>query len=111
MNTLSQVSLCKLDELLPYVGSIVLVDGEQVALFYVPGNGIYAIQDWDPIGKAYVLSRGIVGDLNGELCVASPLYKQHYCLKTGVCVEDDKYRLKTWQVSIDNETVNITTDG
>ncbi len=111
MNTLSQVSLCKLDELVPYVGSIVLVDGEQVALFYVPENGIYAIQDWDPIGKAYVLSRGIVGDLNGKLCVASPLYKQHFCLKTGVCIEDDRYRLKTWQVSIDNETVNITTDG
>ncbi len=105
MNTLSKVSLCKLDDLIPFIGSIVLVDGEQVALFYIPEHGVYAVQDWDPIGKAYVLSRGIVGDIDGELCVASPLYKQHFCLKTGRCVEDEKYPIKTWQVTIDDGNV------
>ncbi|CAE6941876.1 COG2146 Ferredoxin subunits of nitrite reductase and ring-hydroxylating dioxygenases [Vibrio sp. B1FLJ16] len=110
MNTLTSVSLCKLDELIPFVGSIVLLDDEQVALFYIPEHGVYAVQDWDPIGKAYVLSRGIVGDIDGELCVASPLYKQHFCLKTGRCVEDEKYQLKTWKVTIDGGTVCLTTD-
>lgn len=111
MNTLTQVLLCKMDELIPFVGSIVLVEGEQVALFYVPEHGVYAIQDWDPIGRAYVLSRGIVGDLDGELCVASPLYKQHFCLKTGRCVENEKYQLKTWQVTIDNGNVSLSING
>jgi len=35
-----------------------------------------------------VLSRGIVGDVKGERVVASPLYKQHYSLTTGRCLED-----------------------
>ncbi len=108
MNTLIKVSLCRLDQLAPFVGSIVLVDGEQVALFYIPDHGVYAIQDWDPIGKAYVLSRGIVGDIEGEFCVASPLYKQHFCLKTGRCVEDEKLQLKTWHVTIDDGHVSLT---
>ncbi len=110
MNTLTKVSLCKLGDLMPFIGSIVLVDGEQVALFYIPEHGVYAIQDWDPIGKAYVLSRGIVGDIDGELCVASPLYKQHFCLRTGRCIEDDNHQLKTWQVAIDEEIVCLIAD-
>ena len=37
-----------------------------------------------PLGEAFVLSRGIVGDIQDELCVASPLYKQHFRWPMGV---------------------------
>ena len=73
------VNVCHLRDLEPDSGVCALVDGKQVAIFYLPReNSVYAIQNYDPISKANVLSRGIVGDINGELVVASPLYKQHF---------------------------------
>ena len=41
-----------------------------------------------PASGANVLSRGIVGDLGGEIVVASPIYKQHFSLVTGRCLEE-----------------------
>lgn len=84
------IDVCSIDDLYPDSGVCALVNGEQVAIFYMPKEGaIYAIGNYDPIGKANVLSRGMIGDLNGEPVVASPLYKQHFNLKTGVCLEED----------------------
>ncbi|RJX71449.1 nitrite reductase (NAD(P)H) small subunit [Vibrio sinensis] len=100
MTLLTNVIICKQEQLTPWVGATALVNNEQVALFYIPNSGIYAVQDWDPIGKAYVMSRGIVGDIDGELCIASPLYKQHFSLKTGRCFEDDKYSLRVWPITV-----------
>ncbi len=42
----------------------------------------------DPFSQAFVMSRGIIGDLQGERVVASPIYKQHFSLATGRCLED-----------------------
>lgn len=94
--------LCLLDELEPYQGRGAIIDGEQVALFYIPESeqGVLAIQNWDPIGGAYVLCRGIVGDIGGRICVASPLYKQHFDLITGQCIENQDVILKTWSIKI-----------
>ena len=41
---------------------------------------VYALDNFDPHSGANVLSRGIVGDLSGELVVASPVYKHHFSL-------------------------------
>ncbi|MEZ5527474.1 MAG: nitrite reductase small subunit NirD [Gammaproteobacteria bacterium] len=78
-------------ELNDNAGVCVLIDGIQIAVFHLPDEtpALYALHNWDPLGKANVLYRGIVGDLNGELVVASPLYKQHFSLHTGRCVEED----------------------
>lgn len=101
------VPVCQLDQLVPFQGTAALVDEQQVALFRVPGRGVFALQNWDPIGKAFVLSRGIVGDVKGKLCVASPLYKQHFCLKSGSCLEDEGVNLTIWQTEIVDGMVNI----
>jgi nitrite reductase (NADH) small subunit len=102
-------SVCKLDDLRPYQGIGAIVDGQQVALFYIPNTEqkVFAVQNWDPIGKAFVLSRGIVGDVNGHLCVASPLYKQHFDLLTGECLEDSEQSICAWQASIVGDYVEI----
>jgi nitrite reductase (NADH) large subunit len=76
-----------LDDILPNMGVCALVEGRQVAVFRVD-DGVYALDNTDPASGANVLSRGIVGDLRGELVVASPLFKQHYSLTTGRCLED-----------------------
>lgn len=101
--------ICDKTDLIENSGVCALVDGEQVAIFYLPATEkkVYAISNWDPIGKANVLSRGIVGDLKAQLVVASPLYKQHFNLETGVCLEDSSANVKVWPVKLRNDKVVI----
>src|SRR3569833_1435946 len=80
-------SICELEDLWPNTGVCALVNGRQIAVFRV-GDALYALDNYDPASDANVLSRGIVGDIKGECVVASPLYKLHYSLVTGRCLED-----------------------
>ncbi|MEV0153659.1 nitrite reductase small subunit NirD [Micromonospora sp. NPDC050686] len=86
MRTLDWTPVCPLDRLDPDRGVAALVDGVQVALFRTGGE-LYAIDNLDPVGGAYVMSRGIVGSRGGLPTVASPLHKQVYDLRTGRCLE------------------------
>jgi nitrite reductase (NADH) small subunit len=45
-----------------------------------------------------VLSRGLVGSLGERIVVASPLYKQHYDLQTGACVETPELSVQAYAV-------------
>jgi len=93
--------VCALDELAVDDGVCVLVGGEQVAIFRTgAGEEVYAIGNHDPIGGINVLSRGIVGDIGGEPVVASPLYKQHYSLRSGQCLEDATVRVACYPLRI-----------
>ena len=107
------ITVCQVDDLEPDSGVCALVDGRQVAIFYIPKiQAIYAVDNYDPIGKANVLSRGMIGDIQGEPVVASPLYKQHYSLKTGVCLGDESVRIGVYDVRIDeNGQVEINVAG
>ena len=73
---MSQATICEQKDLIANSGICAMVEGQQIALFYLPKETpqVYAIGNWDPIGKANVLSRGMVGDINERLVVASPLY-------------------------------------
>ncbi len=84
-----------------------LVGGRQVAVFRLDDDSVYAMDNRDPFSRANVLSRGIVGDLKGELVVASPVYKQHFSLATGECLEDPGVRLAVFPVRIDGDTVLV----
>ncbi len=101
--------LCHRDDLVADSGVCALVGSEQVALFYLPEEtpAVYAISNRDPLGDANVLSRGIVGDLGGELVVASPLYKQHFCLKTGRCLEEEGVGVEVYPVRLEGDLVQI----
>ncbi|UPQ89979.1 nitrite reductase small subunit NirD [Vibrio sinaloensis] len=107
MDVIDKIKIGRLDQLTPYQGRAALIDGEQIALFYVPNQGVFAIQNWDPIGEAYVLCRGIVGDIGGELCVASPLYKQHFSLHSGQCLEEKDVRVSVYSVEIEQGNICI----
>ena len=99
-------SVCSADLIPADAGAAALINGVQIAVFCV-GNEVFAIDNYDPIGNANVLARGIVGDINGELCVASPLYKQHFSLRTGACLEDANVRVNTYDVRIHNGVIEI----
>lgn len=89
--------VCHASDLLMDAGVAVRAHGRQVAVF-LTDEGVHAIGNVDPFCGAAVLSRGIVGELNGRLVVASPMYKQHFCLRTGRCLEDDRVTVLSWPV-------------
>lgn len=81
-------------------------DEQQAAIFYLPNTEkqVYALGNWDPIGQANVMSRGMVGSIGDELVVASPLYKQHFSLVSGKCLEED-VSVPIFDVAIDGQNV------
>ncbi|WP_299579372.1 nitrite reductase small subunit NirD [uncultured Microbulbifer sp.] len=85
------------------------VDKKGIALFFLPGQNrqLYAVDNWDPIAQAGVISRGIIAELDGELTIASPLYKHHFRLIDGVCMEDNNIQLDTYPLAFNGNTVYI----
>jgi len=101
------VAVCRLDDIVPNTGVCALVGGRQVAVFRLDDDRVYALDNQDPFSRANVLSRGIVGDLKGELVVASPVYKQHFSLVTGRCIEDDTVSVPVYGASVQGEHVMV----
>ena len=102
------LEVCDLDDLPADSGVCVLAAGRQVALFYLPKIGqVYAVANYDPIGQANVLARGMVGDIGGEPMLTSPLYKQHFSLETGRCYEDADIRIAVYPVRVADQRVAI----
>ena len=102
------IDVCSIDDLQPNSGVCALVEDEQVAIFYMPKEeAVYAIHNYDPIGKANVLSRGMIGDINGEPVVASPLYKQHFSLHTGICLEEENASVRAFSARVVNDRVEV----
>ncbi len=96
---MSWASLCPLAEVIPDTGVCALLHGRQIAIFRC-GDSVFALDNHDPASDANVLSRGIVGDIRGERVVASPLYKHHYSLSTGQCIEDSAHSVNVYPARI-----------
>jgi len=106
------IDICAVNDLQPDSGVCALVENKQVAIFYMPkDNAVYAINNYDPFGKVHVLSRGLIGDIKGEPMVSSPLYKQHFSLKTGICFEDETVKNDVYAIRIENNRVEISLEG
>lgn len=95
------IDVCALDDLTPNTGAGALVSGQAVAIFRVGHEKrVYVLSNKDPFSLANVMSRGIIGDLQGERVVASPIYKQHFSLATGRCLEDKDQKLVVYPSKI-----------
>ena len=105
------VAVCKLSDIVPDTGVCALVHGRQIAVFRLTDDSVYALDNLDPFSKANVLSRGIVGDLKGELVVASPIYKQHFNLTTGQCLEEADVRIAAYPVRVEGDKVLVNTNS
>jgi nitrite reductase (NADH) small subunit len=100
--------VCALTDIDLDTGVCALVNDQQVAIFRPAGSGnLYAVGNFDPIGEANVLSRGLISDIKGQLTVASPLYKQHYVLESGACLEDDSVSIPTFEVKVEGQRVLV----
>ena len=106
------IDVCAIEDLQPDTGVCALVKEKQIAIFYMPKDrSVFAIDNYDPFGKANVLSRGMIGDIGGIPMVASPLYKQHFNLLTGICFEDDSIKVDTYEIRIENDRVSVRVEG
>ena len=109
MNELDWVDVCALDDVTPNTGVGALIEHQQIAIFRVGAEKrVYALSNQDPFSQAFVMSRGIIGDLQGERVVASPIYKQHFSLATGRCLEDKDQKLLVFPSKIENGRVWIS---
>jgi NAD(P)H-dependent nitrite reductase small subunit len=99
-------TVCPVDDLVDGTGVCALVAGRQVALFLVEGQ-VYALDNFDPGSRANVLSRGLTGDLQNERVVASPIYKHHFVLATGRCIEDPTFSVTAYSARVADGKVQI----
>ncbi|MDM0110716.1 nitrite reductase small subunit NirD [Variovorax sp. J22R133] len=107
--TLHWTAVCAASDILPDTGVCALVDGVHVAIFHVGGAGeFFAIDNVDPKSKASVLSRGLVGSLGERIVVASPLYKNHFDLRNGECLEAPEHSVRAHAVRVDEGRVHVS---
>ncbi|TBU97953.1 nitrite reductase small subunit NirD [Stutzerimonas kirkiae] len=112
-NALAWQPVCRQTDLVANSGVVVRLGDEQIALFYLPETEqqVFAVGNRDPKSAANVIGRGLLGQLAGELVIASPLYKQHFRLSDGGCLEYPEQRLKVWPARLREATVEIASRG
>jgi nitrite reductase (NADH) small subunit len=104
------ITVCHEQDLVDNSGVCALINEQQVALFKLASANdekIYAISNWDPIGKANVLYRGLIGSIKDKTVVVSPLYKQRYCLSTGQCMDDLGQKVLVYPCRIVDQQVQL----
>ena len=102
--TTAWMDVCALDALVPDRGVAALFGDVQIALFRLSATGeVFAVSNYDPFSDAYVISRGIVGT-KGDVCkVASPVFKQNFDLRTGVCLDDPDVSVPAYPVRVGDD--------
>ena len=96
------IPVCAIDEIVPNTGVCALLNGEQVAVFRVDDGAqrVFAIGNYDANSGASVLARGLIGNLGERIVVASPIYKHHFDLQTGECLEAPQHSVGTFPARI-----------
>jgi nitrite reductase (NADH) small subunit len=104
------ITVCSDTDLVNNSGVCALLNQQQIALFKIKnsdGEQVFALSNWDPLGKANVLYRGLLGSVQETKVVISPLYKQRYCLESGQCLDDDAIKLVVYPVRIEQNQVQL----
>lgn len=108
--TTQWTTICQLNDIAPNTGVCAKVGPHQVAIFrQAHSDQLFAVDNYDPIGRANVLSRGLLAQLGEHVTVASPLYKQHYSLLDGSCLENKDVKIPVYSVRINDGKVEVST--
>jgi NAD(P)H-dependent nitrite reductase small subunit len=87
-------------------GACVKVGALQIAVFNFASRGEwYACQNSCPHKLDMVLSRGLLGDQNGEPKVACPQHKKTFSLRTGKSLGGEEYCIRTFPVKVEGREV------
>lgn len=89
-------------------GATIKYGRSQIAVFNFSSRGEwYATQNMCPHRKAFVLSRGMIGDAAGTPKVACPLHKKTFSLKTGQSLQEEDYSIRTFPVKVEQGGVYL----
>jgi nitrite reductase (NADH) small subunit len=89
-------------------GACVKYQDMQIAIFnFTRRNEWYACQNLCPHKMQMVLSRGMIGSLNGEPKVACPFHKKTFSLKTGECLNAEECSISVFPVRVQDGYVHI----
>jgi nitrite reductase (NADH) large subunit len=92
----------------PDGGAAVKYGKTQIAVFNFSARGAwYATQNMCPHKQAFVLSRGIIGDVRGTPKIVCPLHKKNFALDTGACLSGGAGELMTFPVKVDDDHVYL----
>lgn len=109
MNADQWIDVCTQADLVKDSGICVRLGNTQVAIFYVSRTEqeLYAVANFDPIGAANVMSRGIIASVANEPVIVSPLYKQRFSLLSGQCLDDSEVQLAVYPVRLLGDVVQL----
>ena len=105
--TVNWTAVCAADDIVPHTGVCARVDERHVAVFRLGDDRFFAIDNVDPKSGASVLSRGLLGSLGERIVVASPLYKNHFDLATGECLEAPEHSVRAHAVRVEDGRVLV----
>ncbi len=102
------IDVCAFDDIVPDTGVCALVGGRQIAVVRLAGEpALYAVDNFDPFAKAFVLARGIVGDRGGVPKIASPIFKHNFDLRSGECLDDPSVKIPVYRARRSGDRVEI----
>lgn len=89
-------------------GSTVKYGDVQIAVFNFSSRGEwYASQNMCPHKRAFVLSRGIIGDSGDVPKIACPLHKKTFDLGSGESTQGEDYSIKVFDVQVVGDDVQL----
>jgi nitrite reductase (NADH) small subunit len=99
--------VCPLAAIIPDTGVCALVGHRQIAVVRLADDRVFAIGNFDPFSKAFVMSRGIVGSAGGKAKIASPIYKQCFDLATGRSLDQPEIGLASYPCRVVDGVVHV----
>jgi nitrite reductase (NADH) small subunit len=100
--------ICAESDVVPGTGAAAMLGAEQIAIVKTARGNLYAISNFDPFSRAFVLARGIVGDRDGRPKIASPIFKQNFDLETGACLDDASVKLPVYAVRVVSGRIQVS---
>jgi nitrite reductase (NADH) small subunit len=100
-------AVCALDDIPVACGICALIDGRQIAIVRLADDRVFALDNFDPFSKAFVIARGLVGDAGARPKIASPIYKQTFDLETGACLDKPEVRIPTHPCRVEHGLVHV----
>ena len=107
-NTKEKVFIGPVSEFEREGGVSAKIGNKQIAIFYFESRiEWYACDNACPHTGDMVLSRGLLGDSNGEPKVVCPLHKRNFSLQSGECLNDENLKVSLYQVLVENDSVYL----